>query len=196
VSLLVRNLRGQSFSQFSAAYNGRQAFVKQLMSHIRIDSYGNCLNTIQAGPINKNHQSNLLLYASYKFVIAIENSNCEDYVTEKLIDALASASIPIVASRDGKPDYRRFAPKHSYINVYDYPSTKELAAYLNYLSNNETAYNEYLWFRQPPANKYAVRYHSRRRRVIPHCVDIILVSRSHRSIVNGKSPFGRGDSRS
>ena len=28
-------------------------------------------------------KGNIELYTKYKFVIAIENSNCEDYVTEK-----------------------------------------------------------------------------------------------------------------
>jgi hypothetical protein len=126
------------------------------MSYIRIDSYGHCLNNIKSDGIKAHKQSNSVIYSSYKFVIAIENSNCEDYVTEKLVLALSSTSIPIIASRDRKPDYARFAPKYSYINVYDYKSIKELADYLNYLSSNETAYNEYLWFRQPPANKYTV----------------------------------------
>jgi hypothetical protein len=142
---------------FSNAYNGRQTFVQQLMSYIRIDSFGACLNNAQSAQAQARLQSNSELYASYKFVISIENSNCEDYVTEKLIEGLSSTSVPIVASRDGKPDYTRFAPKHSYINIYDYKSAKELADYLNYLSNNETAYNEYLWFRKLPANKYAVK---------------------------------------
>lgn len=126
------------------------------MRHIPVHSYGSCLNNIHMGQTDRNHRSNALLYAAYKFVIAIENSNCEDYVTEKLIDAFASGSIPIVAGRDGKPDYRRFAPERSYINVYDYPSVKELAAHLTYLANNETAYNEYLWFKRPPANNHSV----------------------------------------
>ena len=126
------------------------------MSHIRVDSFGGCLNNAQSAQAQARDKSNSDLYASYKFVLAIENSNCEDYVTEKLIDALSSTAVPIVASRDGKPDYRRFAPRHSYINIYDYKSAKELADHLNYLSNNETAYNEYLWFRRAPANKYAV----------------------------------------
>jgi alpha-1,3-fucosyltransferase len=127
------------------------------MSYIRIDSFGGCLNNAQSAQAQARAQSNSELYASYKFVISIENSNCEDYVTEKLIDGLSSTSVPIVASRDGKPDYARFAPNHSYINVYDFKTIKDLADYLNYLSNNETAYNEYLWFRQPPANKYSVK---------------------------------------
>ena len=126
------------------------------MSHIRVDSFGGCLNNAQSAQAQARDKSNADLYASYKFVLAIENSNCEDYVTEKLIDALSSTAVPIVASRDGKPDYRRFAPRHSYINIYDYKSAKELADHLNYLSNNETAYNEYLWFRRAPANEYAV----------------------------------------
>ncbi|UJR21687.1 hypothetical protein I4U23_024764 [Adineta vaga] len=137
------------------AYNGRQTFIKKLMSYIQVDSYGRCLNTIKLDNIKKRQESNSVLYSSYKFVLAIENSNCKDYVTEKLIEAFASTSIPIVASRNGKPDYTRFAPKHSYINIYDFKSVKDCADYLKYLSNNDTAYNEYLWFRQLPANKYS-----------------------------------------
>ena len=145
----------------SNAYNGRQALVQQLMSRIRVDSFGGCLNNAQSAQAQSRAQSNSELYASYKFVLSIENSNCEDYVTEKLIDGLSSTAVPIVASRNGKPDYRRFAPKHSFINVYDYTSVKELADHLNYLSNNETAYNEYLWFRRAPANKHAVSIEAR-----------------------------------
>lgn len=126
------------------------------MTHIRVDSLGGCLNNVQSAQAQARVQSNSEIYASYKFALSIENSNCEDYVTEKLIDGLSSSAVPIVASRDGKPDYRRFAPKHSFINVYDYKSVKELADYLTYLSNNETAYNEYLWFRRAPANKHVV----------------------------------------
>lgn len=129
------------------------------MSHIKVDSYGACLNNVQSSKTQSRTQLNYELYASYKFVIAIENSNCEDYVTEKLIEAISSSSIPIVASRNGKPDYRRFAPKHSFINVYDFPTIKDLSSYLIYLSNNETAYNEYLWFRRPPKVETQVSVH-------------------------------------
>jgi len=138
------------------------------MSYIRIDSFGGCLNNAQSAQAQARAQSNSELYASYKFVLSIENSNCEDYVTEKLIEGLSSTAIPIVASRDGKPDYTRFAPNYSYINVYDYKSTKELADYLNYLSNNETAYNEYLWFRRLPANKYAVKILEIRKNILSY----------------------------
>lgn len=39
---------------------------------------------------------NLLLFlARYKFVLAVENAECEDYVTEKLWKPLSIGSVPI-----------------------------------------------------------------------------------------------------
>ena len=91
---------------------------------------------------------NIDAYKKYKFVIAIENSNCVDYVTEKLVKAVASGSIPIVAGRNGRPDYRRYMPPHSYINIFDYPTIKALADDLKRIANNKTLYESYLWFKK------------------------------------------------
>ena len=81
-------------------------------------------------------------------MIAIENSNCEDYVTEKLVHAVASGSIPIVAGRDNKPDYLKFMPKGSYINIYDYKSVDELATHLNSIASNKTLYEQFIKFKR------------------------------------------------
>ena len=80
-------------------------------------------------------------------MIAIENSNCVDYVTEKLNFAVASGSIPIVAGKNGKPDYLRFMPKNSYINIYDYKSIESLVEHLNIIANDEAEYNKYIHFK-------------------------------------------------
>ena len=142
----------------SQAYNGRQVLIGKLMTYVQIDALGTCLNNAPrpSSALRSHPRENAAIYAAYKFVIAIENSNCEDYVTEKFIDALSSTAIPIVAGRLNKPDYARFAPRHSYINVYDYPSVKHLADHLIYLANNETAYNEYHWYRRGPNNSKTV----------------------------------------
>ena len=92
--------------------------------------------------------SNVDAYKKYKFVLAIENSNCADYVTEKLVKAVESGSIPIVAGRNGRPDYRRYMPKHSYINIYDYSSIKALANDLKRIGNNKELYESYLWYKK------------------------------------------------
>lgn len=116
------------------------------MEHIKIDSYGSCLNNRQgyAGRMTDNVQA----YKKYKFVIAIENSNCVDYVTEKLVKAVESGSIPILAGYNDRPDYRRYMPKHSYINIFDYSSIKDLADDLKRIANNQTLYDSYLWYKK------------------------------------------------
>ncbi|CAF4638040.1 unnamed protein product, partial [Rotaria magnacalcarata] len=63
-----------------------------------------CLNNRQG--YGARMVDNFAAYKNYKFVIAIENSNCQDYVSEKLILAVSSGSIPIVAGFNGRPDYR------------------------------------------------------------------------------------------
>ncbi len=128
------------------AYNAREKFVQRLMQLIKVDSYGNCMRN-KRGHTSARMQGNIELYAKYKFVLAIENSNCEDYITEKLVHSVASGSIPIVAGKNNKPNYASFMPKNSYINVYDFKSVEDLANYLAYLSQNQTAYESYISFR-------------------------------------------------
>jgi hypothetical protein len=116
------------------------------MKEVKIDSYGSCLNNRQG--YGARMTDNVDAYKKYKFVIAIENSNCADYVTEKLVKAVESGSIPIVAGRNGRPDYRRYMPPHSYINIFDYPTIRALADDLKRIANNKTLYESYLWFKK------------------------------------------------
>ena len=178
----------------SNAYNGRHVFVQHLMSYMGIDSLGDCMNNIPGNSgRGSDRRSNALIYASYKFVVAIENSNCEDYVTEEFIHAISSTAVPIVTSRDNKPDYLRFAPRHSYINIYDYKSVEELANHLKYLSLNETAYNEYLWYR-PRSNTviYPLVRHFRSDDIFSH----LESSRSAgRTIARWESSLGKRNAR-
>lgn len=58
-----------------AATNGRQEYIKKLMEYIDVHSYGECLNN-QPFPETK---SRMELIAEYKFYLAVENSNCDDY---------------------------------------------------------------------------------------------------------------------
>nr|CDS23134.1 glycoprotein 3 alpha L fucosyltransferase [Echinococcus granulosus] len=76
----------------------------------------------------------------YKFCLAIENSNCRAYLTEKLFrTALRNDMVPIVMG--GRPDdYFNLAPPNSYIHVDDFHSPAHLAEYLRYLDGNDTAY--------------------------------------------------------
>lgn len=111
------------------AFNGREKFMQRLMQLVDVHSYGMCLRN-RFNHTSEHMKGNIELFSRYKFVIAIENSNCHDYVTEKLAHAVASGSIPIVAGRDQKPDYLRFMPKNSYINIYDFKTVEDLVKHL------------------------------------------------------------------
>ncbi|CAF1044614.1 unnamed protein product [Rotaria sordida] len=128
------------------AHNGREGFVERLMQEIKVDSYGSCLNNRRG--YGARMTDNIDAYKKYKFVIAIENSNCVDYVTEKLVKAVESGSIPIVAGLNNHPDYRRYMPEHSYINIFNYSSIKDLANDLKRIGNNKTLYESYLWYKK------------------------------------------------
>ena len=70
---------------------GRMAFVKELRVHtnLTIDIYGACG---EKGRV-KNDRN---LIKDYKFYLALENSICRDYITEKLFKVLGKGTIPVV----------------------------------------------------------------------------------------------------
>ena len=84
--------------------------------------------------------------ARYKFYLSLENALCRDYITEKLFLAMHARTLPIAFGGLDKREYLKVVPPHSFIYAEDFKSTRELADYLTYLSQNETAYNSYFWW--------------------------------------------------
>ena len=115
----------------------REEYVRQLSQYVQVDVYGKCGNMTTCGNDEKCLQ---LLRTDYKFYLSFENSWCPDYVTEKFYRPLLYDTVPIVL---GGVDYDQFAPPHSYINAFDFPSAKELAEYLHLLDRNEDLYARY-----------------------------------------------------
>ncbi|XP_012563479.3 glycoprotein 3-alpha-L-fucosyltransferase A [Hydra vulgaris] len=126
-----------------ATQNERSTLAKELNKYIKVDIYGLC-GTLEcqrsdAGCFKK-------LKREYKFYLSFENSNCKDYVTEKLFwNAYENDVVPIVMGAHPN-EYKNIAPPHSYIHVDDFPSVKDLAKYLIFLDQNDLYYNQYfLW---------------------------------------------------
>ncbi|KAG0315816.1 hypothetical protein BGZ99_007244, partial [Dissophora globulifera] len=91
--------------------------------------------------------SDVELVSRYKFYLAIENSNCEDYVTEKLDRAYAAGVIPIV---DGPADYSRFdATGNALIKIDDFSSPRSLGKYIQKLDQDDALYMERLRYKVP-----------------------------------------------
>lgn len=127
----------------------RDEYVKELMKYITIDSYGTCLNNKQLPQNLKDDYLNILsntdflnFVARYKFVIAIENGVCEDYITEKFWRAIKVGSVPIYF---GSPTIRDWLPNNkSALLLLDYPTPKKMQEHIVDLLNNDNKYEEYL----------------------------------------------------
>ena len=127
----------------------RVLYVRQLGKHIPIDVYGKsaiyfhqpslkdkCIKDKAYGTPDCRS-----LLQNYKFFLAFENMNCEDYITEKYwCTPLELGLVPVVM---GGADYRALAIPGSYVNVMDFPSIKKLAEYLIFLDQNDDEYNRY-----------------------------------------------------
>lgn len=115
----------------------RMKYVEEVSQHIPVDIFGACSES-KCPRFSKNCDE--MVNQHYKFVFALENSICKDYVSEKVFEVLKLDTVPIVL---GGAEYDQIVPKHSIINVRDFTSPKALADYLKVLDNNDTLYNEY-----------------------------------------------------
>ncbi|KAK2141086.1 hypothetical protein LSH36_1166g00062 [Paralvinella palmiformis] len=124
-------------------YCRREEYATELAKYIDLDIFGGC-GTLEC---SREYAENCtdLWEQQYKFHLSFENSVCPDYITEKFYRPLERELIPVVL---GGGDYKTAGPPHSYIDVRDYESPKELAKYLRYLANNEQKYNEYFQWKQ------------------------------------------------
>ncbi|KAF9922519.1 Alpha-(1,3)-fucosyltransferase 11 [Linnemannia zychae] len=129
------------------ALSGRENYVRELVQLMDVDIYGPCMNNT-VWPVHHNTQlpyTNQEIMAEYKFVLALERVNCQDYVTQHLADALIVGAVPIV---DGPKDYSRFSPTtDAFVQLSDYIAPEQLAQKIDQLDRNDTLYKERLSYR-------------------------------------------------
>ena len=111
--------------------NFREKYVESLKQFIDVDVFGECSGV--ECPRKMKESCFASLGPHYWFYLAFENSNCPDYITEKLWRILDTNIVPVVM---GGGNYTRDAPEKSVINVNDFPSVKALADYLIYLTEH------------------------------------------------------------
>jgi hypothetical protein len=144
------NSKSENLAMFISSpcnLSARFEYANSLKNHINIDSYGRMMNNKKidrdCGIISKRDA-----IMNYRFTIAFENSIANDYVTEKFYEPLLMGSVPIYM---GAPNIDDFAPgTHSYINVNEFTTPKQLAEYLTHLINTPDEYKAYFdWKREP-----------------------------------------------
>ncbi|VDM59946.1 unnamed protein product [Angiostrongylus costaricensis] len=102
---------------------------------LKIDRYGRCgLAPPECDGVDKQqHPCVVELLRPYKFYIALENSNCIDYVTEKFYESLISRmTVPIVLKRKTYVDIG--APPTSFIALDDFETLDDMIKFVNELS--------------------------------------------------------------
>lgn len=123
------------------AKNNRSAVATELQKYIPVDIFGACGTKVC--PRQTENACFDMLQKEYKFYLSFENSNCRDYLTEKLFtNALQNEVIPVVMGGRVE-DYLTLAPEHSFIHVDEFASIEHLAEYLKLLDSDDRLYNSY-----------------------------------------------------
>ncbi|TYI41277.1 hypothetical protein ES332_A01G008800v1 [Gossypium tomentosum] len=124
-----------------------EALLELEKENIKIDSYGLCHRNREGG-VDK-----VEILKRYKFSLAFENSNEEDYVTEKFFQSLVAGSVPVVI---GAPNIEDFAPSSdSYLHIKDLKDVRSIAEQMKYLAGNPDAYNRLLrWKQEGPTDTF------------------------------------------
>eukprot|EP01103_Thecamoeba_quadrilineata_P010767 TRINITY_DN2414_c0_g1_i2.p1 TRINITY_DN2414_c0_g1~~TRINITY_DN2414_c0_g1_i2.p1 ORF type:complete len:309 (+),score=11.61 TRINITY_DN2414_c0_g1_i2:155-1081(+) len=80
------------------AHNNRLKYLSELMTLIPIDSYGKCLNNVERNVVHNphNYTEKRIVTSQYKFYIAFENCNTDDYISEKIYHGLEAGSVPSI----------------------------------------------------------------------------------------------------
>ena len=130
----------------------RYKYLKELMKHIKIDSYGKCLHNTAMKSTRQDTKTvshydlkvDILKKKRYKFLIAFENTHVSEYITEKIWHAYMSQTIPIYY---GAPEiYKQVPGRNTFIDVAKFAGPKQLAEYIKKVDRNRKLYQSFFDF--------------------------------------------------
>lgn len=120
----------------------RAIFYQRLRDYIPIKVYGRW----KRKPLSE--QRLLPTIGKCLFYLSFENCQSKDYISEKLWrNAFEAGVVPVVLGPDRRT-YEALAPPGSFIHVTDFKSPADLAAYMQKVAANKTAYQRYFGWRQ------------------------------------------------
>lgn len=122
--------------------NNRWAYVKELQKYIEVDVYGACGKLKCPGHFKKDCPD----LEKYMFYLSFENSNCDEYITEKVWwNAFHKKnSIPIVMGAN-RANYKKILPPNSYIDVDEFANPASLAQFILRLNRTNEFLEYYQW---------------------------------------------------
>ena len=132
--------------------NLREKYAQKLkdLNLLNVDIFGSCGDhqLLSRQSVNETYNEGYAQLAEeYKFYLSFENSDCQDYVTEKFFNAFQHGLLPIALGGLDAKDYEKIAPPHSFLHIKNFTSPEDLMKYLVKLSQNEELYNSYFWWK-------------------------------------------------
>ena len=143
--LKEKTLFANFISSHESEFNIRGDFFKELCKYKRVESAGTYLNNMPNGEtVNWLDDSKANLQKKCKFTLCFESTLHYGFVTEKLMDAFFTDTIPVYY---GSPTAAEIFNKDAFINVADYPSFEAAIAKIIELDQDDEKYLQML--RQP-----------------------------------------------
>ena len=131
---------------YSREFDHRKYYFNLVSKYKRVDALGKCCNNVNINNTRTVYNDDITyndiavkLYAEYKFVLAIENTDRKGYATEKLINPIIAGSIPIYW---GNSDIFNYINKKRVIYIGDFENENDLMSYIIYIDNNNYEYNK------------------------------------------------------
>ncbi|XP_042879741.1 3-galactosyl-N-acetylglucosaminide 4-alpha-L-fucosyltransferase FUT3-like [Penaeus japonicus] len=124
--------------------NMRLLYVKLLQRYIDVDFYGKCGTLTCPGHYEKDCDA----LKEHKFYLAFENSDCQEYITEKVWwSALGKGAVPVVMGGEAE-HYKKVLPPNSFLHVDDFNTPKDLAERLRFLASHRQEYMRFHHWRR------------------------------------------------
>lgn len=138
--ILHRKKKLIAFVESDCVERRAHSYVTELQKHIHVDIYAGCGGTNctrKPGDCKKK-------LSTYKFQLALENSHCRDFITEKVRQPLVDwETVPVVLGADHPTTYEELLPPGSYIHADGFASALALAKYIVLLDRNQELYEMY-----------------------------------------------------
>jgi hypothetical protein len=151
------------FCLFSVSNGGcedRNKFFERLSEYKRVDSCGGFMNNMNGERCPGSHGDPIYyeFISNYKFMICFENVSKPNYLTEKLLNAYSSGTIPIYWGCSNIEDYVNTDAILYLRPNYTQHDVNMLIESIRYLDNNEEAYKEK--YEKPLFNKKQIESYS------------------------------------
>jgi len=119
--------------------NERNTFLSELEKTLKID-YGGCYKTnIEKFVDIYNSEKFINRVSEYKFIISMENSRGETYITEKILHGFLSGSIPIYW---GSTHICEYFNKDRFLNLTENSLTSNIIQQIHEIINDDTKFLE------------------------------------------------------